>query len=123
MNNNLRHNLNNINLSTLLGLTIAKFLGGKTIQLDSKLYINYGRSGKYIKYKAITIGDVILARKELKTSLINHELKHSIQFAYLGILFFPIYALFSLYSYYKYSNTWQGNIFEINAGLEDGEYI
>lgn len=110
-------------MSTYLGLFIAKIFGGTIIQLDSKVFINYGRKGIYLKSKAITIGDVILATGNMKNSLISHELRHSEQYAYLGLFLFPLYVLSSLYSYIRYHNPWQGNIFEIRAGLEDGEYI
>lgn len=124
MDDNKRHLLNNINLSTLLGLTIAYFLGGKIIQLDNQMYINYGRKGKYQKAGAITIGDVILAKRRLSDSVIRHETIHAEQFAkFAGIPFLALYSLASIKSFIIYRNRWQGNIYEIQAGLEDGEYL
>lgn len=124
MDNRKRHILNNLNLSTFLGLLISKIIGGTTIQLDNLMYINYGRKGKYQKAGAITIGDVILAKKRLSNSVIKHEVIHAEQFAkYWGIPFLALYSLSSIKSFIIYRNVWQGNRFEIQAGLEDGEYL
>lgn len=137
MDNEKRHRLNRLNLSTPLGLLIAKIIGGTTIHYKNKIYINYGRKGKYIKANAITIGDVILAKKakgcklcesgnphDLSNAILRHELKHSEQFAkFGGIIFLALYLFASIKSYIIYKNVWQGNIYEIQAGLEDGGYI
>ena len=124
MDNRKRHVLNNLNLSTFLGLLISKIIGGTTIQLDNLMYINYGRKGKYQKAGAITIGDVILAKKRLSNSVIKHEVIHAEQFAkFGGLVFLALYLFASIKSFIIYKNVWQGNIYEIQAGLEDGEYI
>jgi hypothetical protein len=137
MDNDKRHILNNFNLSTFLGLLITKIIGGTTIQLDNHIYINYGRKGKYNKAWAITIGDVVLAKKEknceqcklghayyLPNRILRHELKHSEQFAkFGGVIFLALYLFASIKSFIIYKNVWQGNIYEIQAGLEDGGYI
>jgi hypothetical protein len=124
MDNNKRHRLNNINLSTFLGLTIAHFLGGKVFQLDNQMYINYGRKGKYQKAGAITIGDVILAKGRLSDNVIKHETIHGEQFAkFGGLVFLALYSFASIKSFILYRNRWQGNIYEIQAGLVDGEYL
>jgi hypothetical protein len=124
MDNTKRHRINSLNLSTFLGLTIAHFLGGKVFQLDNLMYINYGRKGKYQKAGAITIGDVILAKKRLSDNVIKHEEVHAQQFAkFGGLVFLALYSLSSIKSFIIYRNVWQGNRFEIQAGLEDGEYI
>ena len=101
MDNSKRQRLNRLNLSTFLGLLISKIIGGTTIQLNNGIYINYGRKGKYNKAWAISIGDVILARKEkdceqcksghtwdLPNRILRHELKHSEQFAKFGGVIF-----------------------------------
>ena len=124
MDNTKRHRINSLNLSTFLGLTIAHFLGGKVFQLDNLMYINYGRKGKYQKAGAITIGDVILAKKRLSDNVIKHEEVHAQQFAkFGGLVFLALYLFDSIKSFIIYRNRWQGNRFEIQAGLEDGEYI
>jgi hypothetical protein len=124
MDNRKRHVLNNLNLSTFLGLLISKIIGGTTIQLDNLMYINYGRKGKYQKAGAITIGDVILAKKRLSNSVIKHEEVHAQQFAkFGGLVFLALYLFASIKSFIIYKNVWQGNRYEIQAGLEDGEYI
>jgi len=137
MDNRKRHILNNLNLSTFLGLLISKIIGGTTIQLDNLIYINYGRKGKYSKAWAITIGDVILAKKDrhcdkcksgkphdLSNAILRHELKHSEQFAkFGGVIFLALYSFASIKSFIIYRNHWQGNIYEIQAGLKDGGYI
>ena len=124
MDNTKRHRINSLNLSTFLGLTIAHFLGGKVFQLDNLMYINYGRKGKYQKAGAITIGDVILAKKRLSDNVIKHEEVHAQQFAkFGGLVFLALYLFASIKSFIIYRNRWQGNIYEIQAGLEDGEYI
>lgn len=124
MDNTKRHRINSLNLSTFLGLTIAHFLGGKVFQLDNLMYINYGRKGKYQKAGAITIGDVILAKKRLSDNVIKHEEVHAQQFAkFGGLVFLALYLFASIKSFIIYRNVWQGNRFEIQAGLEDGEYL
>jgi hypothetical protein len=137
MDNDKRHVLNTFNLSTFLGLLIAKIIGGTTIQLDNNIYINYGRKGKYLKAKAVCIGDVLLVKQlkgcklceagnphDLSNELLRHELKHSEQFAkFGGLVFLALYLFASIKSFIIYKNVWQGNIYEIQAGLEDGGYI
>jgi len=137
MDNNKRQRLNRFNLSTPLGLLIAKIFGGKTIQLENGLYMNYGRKGKYQKAEVITVGDVLLVTfnkdcphcqqkdlYKLSPKLLRHELKHSEQYAkFGGIIFLALYLFASIKSYIQYKNIWQGNIYEIQAGLEDGGYI
>ena len=99
--------------------------------------MNYGRKGKYKKAEVITIGDVLLVKFDkncihckqkdlykLSPNLLRHELKHSEQFAkFGGIVFLALYLLASIKSFIIYRNHWQGNIYEIQAGLEDGNYI
>jgi hypothetical protein len=136
MDNSKRRILNKINLSTYLGLLIAKIFGGQTVKLDNGLYMNYGRKGKYQKADVVTVGDVFLVKFDkdcihcqqrnlyiLSDNLLRHETKHSEQYAILGLFFIPLYILASIKSYIIYRNFWQGNIFEIRAGLEDGNYI
>jgi hypothetical protein len=137
MDNRKRHILNNLNLSTFLGLLISKIIGGTTIQSENGIYINYGRKGKYNKAWAITIGDVILAKQDkncrqcklgnphnLSSAILRHELIHSEQFAkFGGVIFLALYSFASIKSFIIYRNHWQGNIYEIQAGLSDGGYI
>jgi hypothetical protein len=137
MDNDKRQKLNKLNLSTPLGLLIAKIIGGTTIQKENGIYLNYGRKGKYIKADAMAIGDVVLVKQvkgcklcesgsphDLSDSLLRHELIHSEQYAkFGGIIFLALYLLYSIKSFLIYKNTWQDNIFEIQAGLEDGGYI
>ena len=124
-------------MSTPLGLVIAKIIGGTTIQHNNGIYINYGRKGKYNKAWAITIGDVVLAKTDkncdlcklgrphnLSAAILKHELVHSEQYAkFGGIIFLALYLFASIKSLIVYKNVWQGNIYEIQAGLEDGGYV
>jgi len=137
MDNSKRQRLNRLNLSTFLGLLISKIIGGTTIQLNNGIYINYGRKGKYNSSWAITIGDVILAKQDrhcdkcksgtphdLANRILRHELKHSEQFAkFGGVIFLALYLFATIKSFIIYRNHWQGNIYEIQAGLKDGGYI
>ena len=137
MDNSKRQRLNRINLSTPLGLLIAKIFGGATIQLNNGIYVNYGRKGKYNNSWAITIGDVILTKTDkncklcqsgkhhdLSNALLRHELVHSEQYAkFGGLIFLALYLFASIKSFIIYRNRWQGNIYEIQAGLQDGGYI
>ena len=137
MDNRKRHILNKINSSTYLGLFIAKIFGGQIVQLENGIYMNYGRKGKYKKAEVITVGDVFLVKFDrdcihcqqkdiylLSDNLLRHELKHSEQYAkFGGIIFLALYLFASIKSFIVYRNIWQGNIFEIQAGLEDGNYI
>ena len=61
---------------------------------------------------------------DLSNAILRHELKHSEQFAkFGGIIFLALYLFASIKSIIVYKNHWQGNIYEIQAGLEDGNYI
>ena len=137
MDDNKRHLINKLNLSTFLGLFLAKIFGGTTIQKENGIYLNYGRTGKYQKATIIAIGDVLLVKRDthckmcqqgnpydLSDSLLRHELKHSEQYAkFGGIFFILLYSIACLKSYIIYRNMWEGNIFEIQANLQDGGYI
>lgn len=137
MDNSKRQRLNRLNLSTFLGLLISKIIGGTTIQLNNGIYVNYGRKGKYNSSWAITIGDVILAKQDrecklcksgtphdLADRILRHELKHSEQYAkFGGLIFLALYLFATIKSFIIYRNRWQGNIYEIQAGLQDGGYI
>ena len=124
--------MNWVNLSTPVGLAIAK-AGGAQIQRGPHgllLAWNYRSSVLPVRGRAMTIGDVVLlgiteSALVKRPHLLRHEARHAGQYArWLGLLgFWPAYGLASLYSLARTGDPALRNHFESHAGLLDGGYI
>jgi hypothetical protein len=115
-----------INLSTPLGLLVAKIgratitRGPRDLHLAHGYHINFPRAG------AFTVGSVILTSgpaARLTGDVLDHEEKHSTQWAACGGLpFLPLYVLAAAWSHVRSGNPATANWFERRAGLAAGGY-
>jgi hypothetical protein len=120
--------LNWINLSTLLGLAVAK-LGGATITRRGRgTFVATGYRYSFPVASAFTIGSVIDSKHDLdylqeRPLLLRHEDRHCTQYACcLGIVMLPFYFLFVGISYALAGDQSSYNPFERLANLSDGGY-
>lgn len=124
-----RHVLNWLNLSTPLGLALAR-AGGARLRRGPRRSIlaDYYR-WTFPTGGAFTVGDVIVSRHDLdllvarRPALLGHELVHSRQWAAcLGLPFLPLYAASMGWSWLRTGDRAAASIFERQAGLQDGGY-
>ncbi len=120
--------LNWINLSTLLGLGIAK-LGGATITRRGRgTYLASGYRYGFPVASAFTVGSVIASKHDLdyllaRPVLLRHEDRHCTQYAFcLGPVMWVPYVLFGVVSWALSGNHAAYNPFERMASLVDGGY-
>jgi len=120
--------LNWINLSTLLGLAIAK-IGGATITRRGRgTYLATGYRYNFPVASAFTIGSVIDSKHDLeyfadRQVLLRHEDRHCTQYAFvLGVVMLPFYFLCVGISYALAGDHSSYNPFERLANLADGNY-
>ncbi len=124
----LRTVLNWLNLSTLLGLGIAK-IGGATITRRGRgTYLATGYRYNFPVASAFTIGSVIASKHDLdyfaeRPVLLKHEDRHCTQYAFvLGVVMLPFYFLCVAISYAIAGDHSSYNPFERLANLADGNY-
>lgn len=124
----LRTVLNWINLSTPLGLLIAR-IGGATITRRGRgTYLATGYRYGFPVASAFTVGSVITSKHdpayfEQRPVLLQHEDRHCTQYAFvLGVVMLPIYVLSVAVSYAVAGDHSSYNPFERLAGLADGNY-
>jgi hypothetical protein len=67
------------------------------------------------RYRAITLGHVVLATQEVDEKTTAHELVHVRQFERWGPLLFVLYPLASLAAVLKGGHHYRDNLFEIQA--------
>jgi hypothetical protein len=118
-----------VNLSTPLGLAIAKAGRADIRPGERRLVVATGYRLGFPIAPAFTVGSVIITRhdREWITSrpeLLAHEERHTWQYvACLGVPFLPLYAAAMGWSKLRTGNRASGNIFERRAGLEAGGYL
>lgn len=124
-----RHLLNWVNLSTPLGLALAR-AGGARLRRGPRRSIlaDYYR-WTFPTGGAFTVGDVIISRHDLdllaarRPALLGHELTHARQWAAcLGLPFLPLYAASMGWSWVRTGDRAARSFFERQAGLADGGY-
>lgn len=124
-----RHLLNWVNLSTPLGLLLAR-AGGARIRRGPRRSIlaDYYR-WTFPTGGAFTVGDVILTRHDLdllvarRPALFEHELTHSRQWAACaGLPFLPLYAASMGWSWLRTGDRAARSFFERGADLAKGGY-
>ena len=124
-----RHLLNWVNLSTPLGLVLAR-VGGARFRRGPRRSIlaDYYR-WTFPTGGAFTVGDVVITRHDLdllatrRPALFEHELAHSRQWAAcLGLPFLPLYAASMGWSWLRTGDRAARSFFERQAGLDDGGY-
>lgn len=122
--------LNWLNLSTPLGLGVARLGGCRLRRGPAQSYLADHYRFSFPTGGAFTVGDVIISRHDLdvlvgrRPALIRHELVHSQQWAFcLGLPFLPLYALSMGWSWLRTGDRAARSVFERAAGLADGGYV
>ena len=78
---------------------------------------------------AFTVGDVIVTASDFdrlgaaQPDLLDHERRHSCQYAVLGPWFLPAYGVASAWSWWRAGDPATRNAFERHAGLVSGGYL
>ena len=128
----LRQVVNVINLSTPLGLVVARLGSGQVAPWrDGILLASEVRLPVEVA-PVFTLGNVVVARTDreqvmrldaLDANLMNHEAAHATQYAWcLGPVLIPLYLAASGWSWLRTGDWWSRNVFEQRAGLEAGGY-
>jgi hypothetical protein len=121
---------NFVNLSTPVGLAVAR-IGRATIRRGPRgLFLGEGYRFKFPIAGAFTIGNVITTSSTWDTMLdkypylIKHEEAHTWQYFYcLGLPYYIPYVLFMGWSVLRTGDRAARNFFERQAGLAMGGYI
>ncbi|THJ64917.1 DUF4157 domain-containing protein [Arthrobacter echini] len=122
--------LNWVNLSTPVGLVVARLSGCRVSAGPHGLLLAEGYRRKLPKARAFTLGSVVLLRGSVPhqasagfARMLEHEARHTHQYAAcLGLPFLPAYALAAGYSLARTGDPASRNAFERGAGLADGGY-
>ncbi|MFI0356069.1 hypothetical protein [Actinomadura sp. 9N407] len=124
----LRQVVNVCNLSTPLGLLLARIAARHLRRGPDGLYIAGGYRPPVPVASAFTLGNVVLVRRDAESllarpALLRHEARHSTQYAYcLGPVMLPPYLLCAGISLLLCGDHASYNPFERLAGLDDGGY-
>jgi len=124
----LRQVINMINLSTPLGLLIARSAHARLVRGPDGLFIGFGYGLALPRNSAFTVGNVVLLRGDesvlaRRPTLLTHEARHASQYAVcIGPLMWPLYGLAAGWSWVCTGDPASRNIFERRAGLADGGY-
>lgn len=124
----LRHAVNHVNLSTPLGLLVARVGGAHARRRHGRLTIVGGYRLEVPAAPAFTVGDVVIVRSAaldaLPDRLVAHEREHAVQYAYFGgPLMLGWYGLAAGWSWLRTGDWWSRNLFERRAGLALGGYV
>jgi hypothetical protein len=124
----LRRIANVLNLSTPLGLLLARAAGARCNPGPRGLTIATGYRWALPPARAFTMGNVVLYRTGAASAgqdpvLLGHEEQHSTQYAWcLGLPFLALYFLCAGWSVLRTGNPGTANFFERQAGLAAGGY-
>ena len=116
------------NLSTPLGLLVARLGRARTERGPDGLVLARDYRSRVPRAPAFTVGNVVLVRVDdaglaRRPRLLVHESRHATQYAVcLGPLLLPLYGLAALWSWLRAGDPATYNVFERLAGLEDGGY-
>lgn len=120
--------VNWVNLSTPLGLLVAK-AGGATIERRGRgTYLAGGYRWRFPVASAFTVGSVVTSTHDLdwlraRPVLLRHEDRHVTQYAWLvGPFMLVLYVLSAGFSWLVAGDHSSYNPFERLAGLDDGGY-
>lgn len=124
-----RNVLNWVNLSTPLGLLIARAGGARVRRGPERCFLADRYRWSFPVASAFTVGDVIISQHDLdllaarRPALVRHELVHSRQWAYCwGLPFLPLYLASMGWSWLRTGDRAARSFFERQAGLEIGGY-
>ena len=128
----LRKRANLVNLSTPLGLALAKLGRAQLSPWPDGIIIASEHRLPYPPAPAFTVGNVVLVRctraeldhqNELNPELMKHECRHASQYALcLGPALIPLYVAACGWSWMRTGDWWSRNTFERRAGLAEGGY-
>jgi hypothetical protein len=120
--------LNWANLSTPLGLLVARLGGATLVRPGRGTYLATGYRLGFPVGSAFTIGSVITTQHDVayvrqRPRLLRHEDRHCTQYAVLlGVAMLPLYLVSAGVSWVVAGDHWSYNPFERLAGLADGNY-
>ncbi len=126
----LRRLANLVNLSTPLGLLIARIGRAEISRGPHGLVLAERYRFRFPLASAFTVGNVLITAHrwndllDRNPRLMTHEQRHSWQWmACCGLPFLPLYALGMAWSWLRARDRYSRNVFERAAGLVDGGYI
>lgn len=120
--------LNWLNLSTLLGLLIAKLGGATIVRRGRGTYLATGYRWSFPVASAFVVGSVILSKHDSgyfadRPRLLRHEDRHCTQYAFMfGLPMLPLYFGCVAVSWVLAGDQSSYNPFERLANLADGNY-
>lgn len=121
---------NLLNLSTPLGLLVARVGGARRRPGPYGLVLAEGYRFGFPVANAFTVGDVVVTAQSferlapLVPGLLEHEERHSRQYAVcLGLPYLPLYTAAMAWSVLRTGDRASANVFERAAGLVDGGYV
>lgn len=124
-----RHVANWVNLSTPLGLLVARAGRARVRRGPEALYLADRYRFGFPVADAFTIGDVVLSKHDFEDLLVRgpmllqHEQMHSRQWMWcLGMPFLPLYVAAMVWSWVRTGDRAARNVFECRAGLAQGGY-
>ncbi|GAA3442164.1 hypothetical protein Pve01_09960 [Planomonospora venezuelensis] len=122
----MRRVLNYANLSTPLGLLVARLGRARLAPGPCGLVLGYGYRLPFPVAGAFTLGNVVLTKHpegHLTGHLLRHEDRHASQYAACaGLPMLPLYLVAVAVSFLVCGNQASWNVFERLANLEDGNY-
>ncbi len=117
---------NRLNLSTALGLAVARLGRARVGPGPRGLLLAEGYRLPFPVAGAFTVGDVLITAAhwhQLDQGLLEHEERHSWQWFWCaGLPFLPAYGACMLWSVLRTGDRAAANIFERRAGLSLGGY-
>ncbi|SDU79972.1 hypothetical protein SAMN04488544_0087 [Microlunatus sagamiharensis] len=125
-----RRRANRANLSTPLGLLVARLGGARRRPGPYGLVLAEGYRFRFPVAGAFTVGDVIITARSFDAllrrtpDLLRHEELHARQYARcLGLPYLGLYVLAMGWSVVRTGDRASGNVFERRAGLVAGGYV
>ncbi|MFP5416414.1 MAG: hypothetical protein ACLGHZ_05995 [Actinomycetes bacterium] len=125
----LRHALNWLNLTTPLGLAVARLGGARIRRTPARLFAAEGYRPRFPAAGAFTIGDVVITATDIDSlerrtpGVLGHERTHAAQYAVAGVWFLPAYLAGSAWSLLRAGDPATRNPLERHAGLVTGGYV
>lgn len=124
----LRATANWLNLSTALGLGVARIGGAGVRRGERGVWIATGYRLRFPLVSAFTIGNVIASRHDDAwladhAALLRHEERHCTQYAFcVGVVMLPLYLAAMGISWLLTGDRASANPFERTANLAEGGY-
>jgi hypothetical protein len=117
---------NLVNLSTPLGLLIARTGRARISHAPRGLWVAEGYALPFPVAGAFTVGNVVITPRsmaDLGDRVLEHEERHTWQYMACGTFFMPLYVGAMAWSWLRTGDRAARNIFERAAGLADGGYV